>query len=212
MQISGWKKAILGIFATIILGALGSGLWELGLRPGGYWFWHSVLTAATFGSKVLKDQVYLEAAKGNHEGAAQHSMLILCLFLAVGFGILSGVVVSDRLRRNYAKGEVSAMNRNIALLGPKVIGYLEWVILIGGLFQFGASTAGQLKLSAANDAYTYFRQSLDICRPYMTDHQTQLLESRFAALRTRDEYISITNDIKQVAATDNLLLPDFHPW
>ena len=72
---------------TILLGAVGSGLWELTLRPGGYWIGHTVLTAATLASKFLRDQVYLEAAKHSHEAVAEHVSSVLGAIWGAIFGV-----------------------------------------------------------------------------------------------------------------------------
>jgi hypothetical protein len=64
----------------------------------------------------------------------------------------------------------------------------------------------------ASRLYTYYRQSLTICRPYMSEQQALMYESRFAALRSRDQYLAIVNDLKRVADSNDLRLPDYHPW
>ncbi len=211
MQIGGWKKAVLGILATLLLGALGSGLWDVALKPGGYWFWHAVLTAVTFGSRYLRDQVYLEAAKGNHEAFARHSSRVLGLFL----GFLSGVITSLMvfvLRRLKPDKERETTKPESSQRHPKLLRYPAAFILLFMVYLLAAFLVEDLKVGTANEAYTYFRQSMNICRPYISEHEAQLLESRFAALRTREEYIGITDEMKQIAGSNHLNLPDFKPW
>lgn len=70
MQITGWKRWTLGAVGTIILGGLGSGLWDLVIKPSAARMAQVMLTAATLGSSVVKDGVYREAAKGLHEAGA----------------------------------------------------------------------------------------------------------------------------------------------
>jgi hypothetical protein len=92
MQLTGWKKITAGVVATIILGALGSGLWETALRPSGSWIWRGILTAATLGSQSIKNQVYVEAAKGSTQQmaalAAQASV-----FVFTGMATVSGCLI-----------------------------------------------------------------------------------------------------------------------
>ena len=87
-----------------------------------------------------------------------------------------------------------------------------FVGLAAHLYFYGTSVVSTLKVIAANDAYTYFAQSITICRPYLTDSQTEVFESRFAALRSRSEYIRITDDLIKVAAANNLRLPEHKLW
>jgi hypothetical protein len=68
--LAGWKKVVLGLIATIILGAVGSGLWDLAGKPATQWFGQAILTGATLGSSAIKDATYREAAKGFHEASA----------------------------------------------------------------------------------------------------------------------------------------------
>jgi hypothetical protein len=67
MTIKRWFLAIPG---ALLVGALGSGLWEIGIKPAGTWIGRATLDVVTLGSSQLKDAVYLEAAKGNHEKAS----------------------------------------------------------------------------------------------------------------------------------------------
>jgi len=47
MNLSLWKKVVLGIVGTIVLGAFGSGLWDVGLKPVGQWLGRAILDVAT---------------------------------------------------------------------------------------------------------------------------------------------------------------------
>jgi hypothetical protein len=206
MPNNGWKSVVLWILLTVLLGAVGSGLWEIALRPGGYWFWHAVLTAATFGSKFLKDQVYLEAAKGNHEAIANHSLMIVSWICAAVFGSYFGFAM-NWLRKLRSTEKTPWLLRNPRFIRP----FLQSTIVFF-LFLACMHFVQDLKVKTANELYTYFQQSLDICRPYINEHQEQILKSRFAALRTRDEYITIANELQQVADANHVMLPDFKPW
>src|SRR5260370_30055063 len=101
---SKWKKVALGFVATILLGALGSGLWELALRPMGLWLGKTIPTAATLGSTAAKDQIYLEAAKGIHEAASLELFWLTILFL-VGLSAAVG---------GFMSGKKSAAKSNLA--------------------------------------------------------------------------------------------------
>jgi hypothetical protein len=80
------------------------------------------------------------------------------------------------------------------------------------LYFIGDNLTRFVKVKAANDAYSYFAQSMAICRPYLDAHETLVLESRFASIRSRDDYIAVTEELRRVAASTNQRLPEFKPW
>ena len=216
MQTSTSKSVVVGIVVTIVLEALGAGLWDIAVKPGGSWFWHAILTYATFGSKVLKDNVYLEAAKGNHEAVSLLSVLILSGFVGMASGGVSSVFLSPRMRRNrtHSTSPDGSIEKTLWIepFAPVIRRFVPVAVAALGLLILGSYVVMTLRVATANDLYTNFEQSLDICRPYLTEHQAQVLKSRYAALRTREEYVAITNEMGQVADSNHLRLPDFKPW
>lgn len=220
MQISGWKKATLGIVGTILLGALGSGLWELALRPAGQWLGNGVLTAASLGSSALKDQVYIDAAKGYHEESANSSFVELTP-LTLFFCTAAYLWVNSRIRGHAPEKQFDADGKPQAEVDAREKQIRVWkteghflmnVLLLFGLLTFGDYAVQSLRDRAADDAYTFFAQSMIICKPYMHDDQAQTIESRFASIRGRADYINVTDDLRQIAASNHLRLPDFTPW
>jgi hypothetical protein len=216
MQITTSKSVVVGIVVTIVLEAVGAGLWDVAVKPGGSWFWRAVLTSLTFGSKAVKDSVYLAAAKGNHEAVSLLTVLILSGFVGMVAGTVSSRFLIPRRHRNRtrpASPEDSTEEKLwIERFTPVILRFGPVTVAGLGLFLLGGFFAMTLKVATENALYTNFEQSLDICRPYISDHQAQVLKSRYASLRTRDEYLAITNEMKQVADASHLSLPDFKPW
>jgi hypothetical protein len=220
MNISGWKKAALAIIVTIVLGAIGSGLWELALRPAALWSGKAILTVVTLGSSTVKDGIYLEAAKGYHEAGDLElfSFEVMCLFgLSGGFaGVIIGSLYVRRVITS-AQDTEAAHNKLKSLLDEK--GFITktdypmmWTLLLVSLLFACIQDISYLKLFQANEAYTYYSQSLTICRPYMDDQQTQIIESRYASIKSRDDYMNVTNQLAQVALANHRELPKFNPW
>jgi hypothetical protein len=221
MKISGWKKIALGALGTILLGALGSGLWDAALKPGGQWIGRSILTAATFGSSVVKDAVYREAAKGLHEGSALASYGLLIVYLCGVCGAFTGLIhgklrskvdeMLDETDPVVLKQKIISLKRRRAILEKqfRVVGITTVVSL---LLILGIEFTSYLKLVQANLAYTFFAQSMKICRPYIDDHQAQTIESRFASIHGRSDYIAVTNDIRHIADMNRRKLPEYTPW
>ncbi len=78
--------------------------------------------------------------------------------------------------------------------------------------QCGALAISALKIMQANDAFTFFSQSMTICRPYMDEKQAELFYSRFARTQGRADFIAITAELRQLADSDQLILPNYKPW
>ena len=67
--ISWWKKVV-GLLGVIVLGAIGSGVWDIIGRPSLGSLQRVILTIASLGVKALKDTTYLEIAKGFTEATS----------------------------------------------------------------------------------------------------------------------------------------------
>src|SRR5260370_37201259 len=95
-----WKWA-LAILGTILLGALGSGLWDAIFRPLLPWLGELLLNVGTLGLEQLRDGIYVEVARGTYERAGLLIVqLVIGGFAAFLLGIVSGagfrVLLGDR--------------------------------------------------------------------------------------------------------------------
>jgi hypothetical protein len=224
------KRTILAGVGAITLGAIGSGLWDVIVKPSGHWAGNAILTASTLGSARVKDQMYLEAAKGYREGASLAtlemltSVLIVSPFPFIFWTIkartefrraISSAAARDT-ERNSARSEnamPSSVNKYRFLRKRIERKFMILYGLIVLLFIFiGADFISILKVAQANRAYGFFSQSMSICRPYIDERQAQILASRYAGVRSRADYLKITDELRQIASSNHLLLPDYKPW
>jgi 4-hydroxybenzoate polyprenyltransferase len=70
MNIKSLSKKLLWLLGMILIGALGSGLWEGFLKQSLMWVGTFILDIATLGLNSLRDGMYLDAAKGTYERTA----------------------------------------------------------------------------------------------------------------------------------------------
>lgn len=164
----------MGLTATILLGALGSGLWELALKPLGRWLGKSLLTVATLGSNSVRDDIYREAAKGIHEASSLQlfwlvvlSMSLICWFaFGYAFGQRGGSkanekfmesvkALSDEAKLAATETRLAVLKRQLSTINLLALGFACLFVSI----QF----IDYLKLLQANSAYTFFAQSMAIC-------------------------------------------------
>jgi hypothetical protein len=73
---------ILSIFITVLLGAIGSGLWDTVLKPLGTKIDNVLFTAMTLGARRSRDKIYKNAAMGHHELPSLYLLLMALLLLA----------------------------------------------------------------------------------------------------------------------------------
>ena len=223
------KNKALAVLGALVLGGLGSGIWDLVFRPGGMWLGHTVLSAVTFGSTSVRDAVYREAARGLHEGSSLmvYSFLVGLIGAAPLYFFVAAFIDKRRFedqqllraRRRSGQsvqeleGEISRLKTEMGSLDRR-LGKLTMFryIAVAALLVPSLTVSFQgLKLVEANDAFTYFSQSLIICRPYMTDQDAHILNSRFAQIRGRSDYVVIIDELQKIAGSNHVKLPEYNP-
>ena len=225
-NLTGWRRIAVGIVATIVLGAIGSGVWELAGRSATQWVGRAILTGVTLGSSAIRDSVYREAARGFHEAASLYIVGLISALVSGFWGVTAGYWTASRLRPDTDDIEAIAavedpqqrmimLNASIATSKAAVkSAKRKLAIAVSvGLFVIGAMQfINYLKLSQANEALTYYNQAFKICSPYMGDQDAKLVSSRFAAMQGRADYVTIVAYLGNVASSNGRKLPSYSPW
>jgi hypothetical protein len=222
-EISKWKKICGTIVGTLLLGALGSGLWDLALHPAAQWCGTAILTVATLGSSAIKDDNFREAARGLHEASSLQLFWLLVLglsafcsgFLGYASGKQNASKESPKLLERYEKLDDATrlpILKNDILALKKKLYAVKLALVAFGFLVSSILFINYLKLLQANNAYIFFTQSMSICRPYIDDQQARMLNSRFASVTGKPDYIAVTEELRRIAASNQRKLPDFKPW
>jgi uncharacterized membrane protein YeaQ/YmgE (transglycosylase-associated protein family) len=82
------KTKVLAVIGTIILGAVGNAVWEL-VKPGLGWLSTTALNVVTLGIESLRDDLYVEIARGFREKVAESVL-----------GLVLGLLSTAILERN----------------------------------------------------------------------------------------------------------------
>ena len=166
-----WAKTrVAAIVGTVALGAVGSGLWEL-VKPALTFLWSIALTIVTLGLDRLRDDIYLEVARGLEERSAR---LLLWSAAGVMLGLVLGILTRSRLRDSDTGG---GLRRVLDRATPVVVILTIMFSLIAARQSYSAS-------SVAN-----FSQLEAIAAPFLTDRERLLVRGRFAQITTRREYL-----------------------
>jgi hypothetical protein len=213
-----WQKAAGSIVGALVIGAIGSGIWQRAGDPLYVWIRDGALNLATLGMWTLKDSLYADVARGLHE-AASSQLLVLALvgstyamfaftILATGLArrwLPSFLVEKPRRSPDETKEKMEQDLRRMR----RLVSYGLWpsmVVLIVGV----AFTA--IRISYTSSAIGYYQQLLNLVGPHVTADQVKVFNSRFAQIRSAQQYVTLTKEISGIARQHGLMLPDFEPW
>lgn len=206
------------LLGTVFIGAIGSGVWEYILKPILEQGSNFILDIATLGIGVYKDNIYTSVAKGFSESNSIKSyqtmqifmISLLYVFYFTLFLRIKKMQQSINIESSVSKEMVKDIT-NIELKIKKVkkfflIGVVSVVILL--VMQITSVS----RLNYINDSISYYQQLKNIALPYMKEKEILELDSRFALIKNKNDYVSIINDLKIILKSQNLTIEDMEIW
>lgn len=222
---------ILYVALALILGALGSGLWEVLFKPGILKTRQIVLKIITLGMTSTRDSIYREIAA---RPLQKPSLLILTLIiftLAGGLGFSGShfkkmhfdeskntiTESSDKEASSQKDGDgfddaISEENRKnieskIKLLKIEIHELqknISSMILLLILMSFSFTVSAFTKCKYIHSAICYFDQLFCICLPFITQEKERNLLSSFAQIKSKEDYYAIIEELKNIATLNNI--------
>ena len=189
-------KTIIFAIVTILLGGIGSGLWELILKPSLGNLSNLILDIITFGTTSLKNNVYANVAKGLHN---QESLLSFLIFTSIIMGICISVLFRKLLFRKPIVDKLVKKKTKFI----KIVSYIYIVRFISIFF------IETCELLYINETITYYNQLNNICLPYIDETQEHIFASQFAQITCQDDYSKIIVDLKKIANKNNIKVKSF---
>ncbi|AUA56290.1 Uncharacterised protein [Achromobacter spanius] len=199
------KKVAIYILSTLVLGALGSGLWEIALKPVFASLYGVGLSIVTLGLDSLKDELYAAAAQRNH---AYPAITLLSIVAGTALGIFTIdliKVVKDRRSRRSSETTNPDQPNSRRTIRRSLVPVLVMLYMATYLF-FISFRAWYISGIATN-----FDRMYDVVAPYVSEEERLLLKSKFARIRGREDYISVTDELQRFA-TERAKLPRFNIW
>lgn len=191
-------KKILSIIAVILLGAIGSGLWESLLKPSLKFIYSKIITLIITISSTYESKLYFTISKGFHE---MHSLSTYLLIMGIvsGFTICFFLVVVglDSSKKKSKK------NKQKHTFTKKWVEFLILIFFI--VFTFSIS----FEVAYINDKITYFEQSYTIIAPYISHEEQLLIKSEFAQINDKDDYDRIISKIHDLAKENNITIKEY---
>ncbi|PYI73571.1 MAG: hypothetical protein DMF08_03100 [Verrucomicrobia bacterium] len=201
-MISTRTEWILGGISTVVLGALGSGLWSGVFAPLGSFAFRGLLSIVTLGLAAAKDSVYRRAALGFAERASE--LLLAALaggVIAIPICMLLFAMIFPRLRKRLKTGSFDRHSN-----------WVQSVLFCTQLFVTSILLVQILLVAYTNSVVAHFHQSLAIVAPHVSDDQLMLYKARFAKVRSRKDFIQLYSDVQLVAEKNGKKQDEFSPW
>lgn len=196
-------KWILGVLGMILVGAIGSGVWSGVLGPVLHSAGIGLLNLMALGFKSYKDSVYRQLAVDNaHLAAIEVYSLLAGFFIGVSAGLM-GFLAGWRAGSRRPPGERTTP------LFFSAFPYFAFVALGIVTVFLGINTA---KISYITSALANYHQTLRVVSPYLSAQERLSVESQFAQIRTRQDYVDILDRLNSVAGEHGQKAPGFQPW
>jgi hypothetical protein len=182
----------------ILLGALGSGFWDLFLRNMFVGIGHGILTLITLGISSVRDSFYVEIAKGRTDRVGLYLMTFSFIFLGFLAGALTRPIrIGKSPESDMSVAEHRFFRRFTLLL----------LMLLTSIFAFRS-----LSIGYTTGAIDHFEQSFAICLPFMSPRERDDVRSRFARIQTKSDYVAVLSMLEQKARQNSLEIPKFSVW
>ena len=191
MDISKIKKRFLWVIATIVLGAIGSGCWEIALKPAGIWLivksWSFILSVFD----NLSDAFYTDLARGR---VGRFDQFFWGCAGGIGFGLLISLILDSTKRlkdqvRNFFRSQKSF---------PKM---LLIALISGMLLSIGTQSSFVLiKISR-------YEQMLNIASSVVSYEIHTDYVKRFALIERVEDYESLMRDMAKVISDNKITIP-----
>lgn len=199
-----YLKIIAGIIATILLGALGSGIWERLLAP---FLSFISLQIIQFVNKIYSgyiDSIYKSAA---FDLPNSYQVKIAALLMIL-FGAYWSIIILSNFDflKSYKSEHTSTHAENFS---KQLYNYFQLIFLLASLTLFGMGLFMLPRTDYIQQTISYSFRSMEILRPYIGDELYLNLKSEYYRIESSKEFDSFNTQIVDLANRNNIKLPKF---
>ncbi len=187
-----WRPVSLAIFISIA----GTALWENLLRDFFNFIIKILLTVSTLGVEKYKNQIYEDISRGFYEGA---SIFLLSLILGSFIGLAAGVLSRKNNNENEGQNPIRKLFKTKENLKTFLIIYLIVLAIV--------STLTVARITYVNKSIAYYNQLLKIVSPSLSIEDRVFIESQFAQINTKEEYIQIIENLEKIVRESDAAQP-----
>ena len=179
------RQTLLGVLGTLVLGALGSGLWEL-IKPAFTFAGSFALSVLSLGFDSVVSDIYVRIGRGTMLSALVRALglMQISLFFAV-FAIF---------RRNMRIFPEDFEHRWHAMALTLLMSICAW----GSLF-------GAMRHAYVANERAHFDNLVRIAAPYMGEEDRLIIDSHLARVSSKAEYEMIVLELKTVLKANKIV-------
>lgn len=215
----------------LVLNALGNGLWDAALRPLLVRVSYGLMSLSSLGMESVRTGIYERIATGSTSTASINGLAFLTNFmflLEFGAFLLLFSTIRDfrkehaqferRMAMKDGKADTSDPRENREKLlqrGRRLLKFAPWALYGVGimlLLSTGVLLVDVSRVFYENAAIVHFQQALKITSPYLTDADRSMVESKFAQIHSKAEYVAIVDGLEKTAKGHGQQVPTFNAW
>jgi hypothetical protein len=219
-SVAKWAARTLGL---VFVGALGSGLWDAALKPVLLRASYGLMTLSSLGIESFRTGTYEWIATGSTGWAGVETLaLVTGLLITLSGAAFVYVFLNSQELQSKQKlmdGHAGAFPRpspeEIRKLNRRYLKYLRRMVYFIGVILLlfaGMLFVGLSRASYEFRAVVHFQQALKIASPYLSDTDRSMVESKFAQIHSKSEYVAIVGDLAKTANDHGQHVPAFNAW
>ncbi len=203
------SKIVIGLIGAILVGALGSAVWENLRNPLFGCFSEFSVRITTLWTKTYLDAMYQEIGRGfsqNYSISSYYSLheTVFAVFLATVL-IAAKIFMSKKMDMTGSAADTSEKMHYLERRIRTFLTALTLMILALLVFFQICRLSDEYK----NNAILHIHQAVTICAPFISETETEGLYSDFSSIRSRDDYIKLDGKLRSIAKKNNLYFPEF---
>lgn len=190
-------KWIGGAAVAVLVGAVGSGLWERAMEPALEAIGSALVSGIGSVFSTYRDSIYSEAAQGFHE---QHSLTLLGVLLFGMSGIFAGFWFAIYFGEKDGFREASPSFVRV-LRRHQFIGVFALAMLV-------MTSILTLRAHTVNQVTAWSLNSIEILAPFVGPESRLVLRSKFFSVKSLAEYRKFHEELLTLAEKNHITLPE----
>jgi len=219
------KKAPWAIIGAIIIGMLGSGLWDLLAKPGLTYLGRFFLNLITLGSKTIQDSAY---AMAGLDPTPISSLLIITIipffilnfFLNDFLDLFVGPILDKKFDKRFEKEKEIILDESVdnckktEILSKykKTAKQLKSIKMGTLLLIFLAAYLSSQIINQSVVIWRVFNANVRIISPNINEETRLSLLSEFSNIKSKSDYLKLEKKLVTISSKSNIALRDEKLW
>lgn len=211
------KEKIIPIVGALIVGALGSGLWEL-IKPLLSLLGGASLSIVTLGLDSLRDGLYAEAANMQPERAALAILSSLQGFLLAIPFLLYMRTKSKNKKHDIPEPPVNASTDELIAYKSALEGRLKnlekksYIAMAVIILALTVNVLMFQRLSYISRVSAHFDQLVAMAAPYIENKEVLYIKSQYAQVMSKSDYDKVILNLYEILQKNGISTPAFRTF